>query len=169
MIGMSQLVCPLCGRFVGVKHFDPRFFEHDIYAVEVRGLGRGRGFEVVGRYSVLDDLSITGLIADRCHRILNMIEGDGGLPAGEANALRATLETWIREARVLEAELESQKRLAEEWKDKATWLQAESDDSDGDDEWDYEGEMQELLNRINRCANSEFDTLSDAIEFLLEG
>jgi predicted RNase H-like nuclease (RuvC/YqgF family) len=96
-----------------------------------------------------------------------MIEGDGGLPAGEANALRATLETWIREARVMKAELESQKRLAEEWKDEATRLKAESDDSD--DEWDSEGEMQELLNRINRSANSEFDTLSDAIEFLLEG
>lgn len=164
---MSQLVCPLCGRFVGIEHFDPRFFEHDIYAVEVRGLGRGRGFEVVGRYSVLDDLSITGLIADRCHRILIMIEGDGGLPAGEANALRATLEAWIKEARALEAELESQKRLVEEWKDEATRLHSESDDSD--DEWDFAGEMQELLNRINSCANSEFDTLSDAIEFLLEG
>jgi len=152
---------------VVIEYFDPRYFENDIYAVEVRGLGRGRGFEVVDRYSVLDDLSITGLIADRCHRILNMIEGDGGLPAGEVNALRATLEAWIKEARGLEVELESQRRLADEWKNEATRLQAEPDDSD--DEWDYEEEMQELLEMINRSANSDFETLSDAVNFLLEG
>ena len=38
---MSQLVCPLCGRFVSLKIFDPSSFESDIFAVDVRGLGRG--------------------------------------------------------------------------------------------------------------------------------
>jgi len=44
-------------------------------------------------------------------------------------------------------------------------LQTESYDSD--DEWNYEEEMQEL-NRINKSANSSWETLSDAIDFLLE-
>ena len=50
---MSQLVCPLCGRLVGVEYFDPKPFEDDIYSVDVSDLGRCREFEVVGRYSVL--------------------------------------------------------------------------------------------------------------------
>jgi len=59
-----------------------RFFDDDIYAVDVSSLGKGSGFEVVGRYSVLDDAEITGLIADRCLRILDLIEGEGKLPTG---------------------------------------------------------------------------------------
>jgi len=51
---MSQFICPLCGKFVSVSKYDPSDFKDDILLVEVRGLGRGRGVEVVGRYSLLD-------------------------------------------------------------------------------------------------------------------
>ncbi len=40
---MSQLICPLCGKFVSVRYYDPSGFEDDILLVQVRGLGRGKG------------------------------------------------------------------------------------------------------------------------------
>ena len=153
---MTQLVCPLCGRFVGLEYFDPRHFEDDIYAVEVRGLGRGRGFEVVSRESVLDDDRITGLIADRCHRILGLIEGEGGLPTGEVDSLKATLESWIKYARRLEVE---NKTLREE--------NEELSEEEDDEEDDYE--LSRLLQKINREVSFDFDDLEEAIDFLLEG
>ena len=72
---MSQLACPLCGRFVSLNGFDPSHFESDIYAVNRTGLGRGRGFAVSESFSVLGDLTITGPIAARCRIILGLIEG----------------------------------------------------------------------------------------------
>lgn len=149
-----NLVCPLCGRHVPVQVFDPSTFEDDITAVEVAGLGRGRGFQVTGRYSVLGDPTITGLISDRCQRILHLIHHQGYIHPQELAALRATLDQWIRYARRLETEKEE---LLEENEEHSTV----DDDS-------AEMEMRVLLNRINRSANSDFDTLEDAIGFLLE-
>jgi len=45
-VSLSQLVCPLFGRFVSLRLFDPSLFEFDSFVVNVRGLGRGRGFAV---------------------------------------------------------------------------------------------------------------------------
>lgn len=149
-----NLVCPLCGRHVPEHVFDPSTFEDDITAVEVSGLGRGKGFQVTGRYSVIDDPSITGLIADRCHRILHLIHQQGYVPPQELAALRATLEQWTRYARRLETEKEE--------------LQEENEELSTVDDDTAEVEMQLLLDRINRSANSDFDTLEDAVGFLLE-
>lgn len=38
-----------------------------------------------------------------------------------------------------------------------------------DDDEGLEEEMQELLDRVNYYANSDFDNLSDAIDFLIDG
>ena len=51
---MSQLLCPLCGRLVSLRYFDPSRFDDDVYVIEVKGLGRGKGVVVVNRYSILD-------------------------------------------------------------------------------------------------------------------
>ena len=72
---MAQLICPLCGRLVALSIFDPSNFELDICTVVQTGLGRGRGFSVSDPVSVLGDKQITGLISDRCYKILGMIEG----------------------------------------------------------------------------------------------
>ena len=149
-----NIACPLCGRHVPEDVFDPSEFEDDIYAVEVSGLGRGKGFQVTGRYSVIDDPSITGLIADRCHRILHLIHQQGYIPPQELAALRATLDQWTRYARRLETEKEE--------------LQEENEELSTVDDDTAEVEMQLLLDRINRSANSDFDTLEEAIGFLLE-
>ena len=95
---MSQLACPLCGRFVSLNGFDPSNFESDIYAVNRTGLGRGRGFAVSESFSVLGDLTITGPIALRCRRILGLIEGRE-IPLGdEVSAWRAEVDRWKDEA-----------------------------------------------------------------------
>ena len=213
---MSQLVCPLCGRFVSLRRFDPSSFESDIFAVNVRGLGRGRGFAVSETFSVLGEPEITGPIAERCRRILSLIEGKRILSGGEASVLRAKVERWkgaaLREDRAREdlfaklAEVEGQ---ALSWRNEASRLQrerneyaselasledevrkwrsmvaglradverleSEPDDQDDDDVDDEEEmlaveEMQEILDRINASANTDFDYLSDAVDFLLEG
>jgi uncharacterized coiled-coil DUF342 family protein len=50
---MTNLVCPLCGRRVNLKSFDPTEYDLDIITVEVAGLGRGRGFKEVSSSSIL--------------------------------------------------------------------------------------------------------------------
>ena len=50
---MTNLVCPLCGRRVNLESFDPTGYDLDITAVEVTGLGRGRGFKEVSSSSIL--------------------------------------------------------------------------------------------------------------------
>lgn len=64
---MSQFICPLCGKFVSVRHYDPSNFEDDILLVQVRGLGRGKGVEITEKYSLLDgdDPELLDLINDR--------------------------------------------------------------------------------------------------------
>jgi hypothetical protein len=75
---MSQLACPLCGRYVSLSRFDPSHFESDIYAVDMIGLGRGRGFAVSETFSVLGEPEITCVIAERCRIILGLIARAGG-------------------------------------------------------------------------------------------
>jgi hypothetical protein len=157
MISMN-ICCPLCGRHVPEDVFDPSEFEDDIYAVEVSGLGRGRGFQVTDRYSVLDDPAITGLIADRCHRILHLIDEEDYLPPEEYRALRATLDSWVKYARRLEAENENLKEELEE-----------DDDDEYEDDDDDSPLVSRLLQKINRETSYEFDDLEEAVGFLLEG
>ena len=104
---------------------------------------------------MFDDAEITGLIADRCHRILTLIEGIEGLPADEADALRATLDSWIKYARKLEVKNET--------------LREENEVLYEDDEEDDDYEIRRLLRKINRAVNFDFDDLEEAIDFMLEG
>ena len=75
---MSQFICPLCGKFVSVRYYDPSNFEDDILLVQVRGLGHGRGVEVVEKYSLLDgsDPELLELISDRVAVIYDMLYED---------------------------------------------------------------------------------------------
>jgi hypothetical protein len=91
---MSQLACPLCGRFVSLNGFDPSSFESDIYAVNRTGLGRGRGFAVSEIFSVLGDLTITGPIATRCRKILSIIEGREIPTSNDRSVLTKEIEKW---------------------------------------------------------------------------
>ena len=211
---MSQLACPLCGRFVSLSRFDPSGFDNDIYAVNMVGLGRGKGFAVGPSFSVLDDLTITGAIASRCRTILGLIEGRKIPSGGETSVLRAEVEMrkgeamrerrssedltvklveqeeqavfWRKEASSLRREREEFavqlagfEDEAKKWRSTVAVLRAEvkrlgselnSGDDDVDDEAEIQAveEMQEILERINSSANSDFEYLSHAVDFLLE-
>lgn len=71
---MSHLVCPLCGLSVPLKKFDEDQDLEDIVITEFRGLGRGRGFEVAGTYSILGDKDLLDVLEDRCKAILKLID-----------------------------------------------------------------------------------------------
>ena len=72
---MSQVICPLCGKFVSVRYYDPSDFEDDILLVQVRGLGHGKGVEIVEKYSLLngDNPELLELISDRVAIIYDLL------------------------------------------------------------------------------------------------
>lgn len=213
---MSQLVRPLCGRFVSLKIFDPSRFESDIFAVDVRGLGRGRGFAVSEAFSVLGEPEITSVIAERCRIILGLIEGKTILSDGEASVLRAEVERckgealrmredvgdlhakitelegtasyWRREAKTLqrirnekEAQLASHEEISQRWRSHSANLENEVRsltsriselnqlEEKNEEEMLALEEMEAILDMINSSANTDFEYLIDAVEFLLEG
>ena len=204
---MSQLACPLCGRFVSLSRFDPSGFDNDIYAVNMVGLGRGKGFAVGPSFSVLNDVTITGAIASRCRIILGLIEGREVPLGDEVSVLTMEIEKWkgeaLREQRDKEeffaqlADVESQalfwknevltlrKMLNENgaelagfedevnrWRRIVIGLQEENRRLEfllSEDDFDEEDEMQVLLEMVNESTNGEFLSLSEAIQFLLEG
>ena len=52
---MSHVVCPLCGKSAAIDSYDPSEFEDDVSGQTFRGKGRGKGFEVSEKFSVLGD------------------------------------------------------------------------------------------------------------------
>lgn len=75
---MSLWICPLCGKQVSIKHYDPTDFVNDILIIQLRGLGRGKGFEEVEEYSLLDgsDPELLDLISDRVAVIYDLLYED---------------------------------------------------------------------------------------------
>ena len=55
-----------------MKYFEPNGFGHDAYTQDVRGLGKGKGFETSGRGSILGKNDVTEKIADRCLDLLSL-------------------------------------------------------------------------------------------------
>ncbi len=59
--------CALCGKVNPITRYDPSNFDNDILVVKFRGLGRGKGFEIAEKYSLLDgsDPALLALIRNR--------------------------------------------------------------------------------------------------------
>lgn len=71
---MSFLVCPLCGKSSSMRKFNPEDYDLDIYAQDMVGLGKGKGFAVTGKYSILDGNShVIQMIKDRVLDILLLL------------------------------------------------------------------------------------------------
>lgn len=79
---MSFLVCPICGKSSSLNRFDPSAFDLDVYAQSVTGLGKGKGFAVTGRHSILHS-STTTMIKDRMLDLLLLLHNEGVLRKSE--------------------------------------------------------------------------------------
>ncbi len=67
------LVCPLCGKLAHLNCFNPDDYDDDIKCVEMRSLGRAKGFEVTKRFSALGDEELMNMISSRCYAILKIV------------------------------------------------------------------------------------------------
>jgi len=204
----------MCGRFASLRFFDPTSFESDIYAVDVRGLGRGKGVKVVSRTSVLEVPEIVVPIRNRCRELIRII--DGKLPSNDVAILQKDVQKWKKSALDLQkqgndqqAQMVDMESSLLKWRRDAQYLKRRNRDLEAkiaDDESTIRGwmihcdklnakihdstlenkrlvkkiesmteeedlaveEMEEILERINLSANSDFEFLIDAVEFLLE-
>ena len=206
----------MCGRFASLRFFDPISFESDIYAVDVRGLGRGKGVEVVSRTSVLDVPEIVVPIKNRCRELIRIIDGKLPPVKDEVVSLKRDMQIWKKSALDLQkqgndqqAQLVDMESNVLHWKNEAQkmkrlnrdleakiaddestirkWVnhcdnlnarvndlslenkrQAKKIESVTEEEELAVEEMEEILEMINSGANTDFETLVDAVEFLLE-
>ena len=90
---MSHISCPLCGKLSHVNSFHPENLPHDIEKVDMASLGRGKGFQVTGRYSALEDRELMSRIRTRLIELLEIIDGtDDGLEEEKDRVLDAVEE-----------------------------------------------------------------------------
>jgi hypothetical protein len=157
--------CPLCKRHSPEKSFRNQEPATDIIGVIVRGLGRGRGFAVVGRYSLLNDRSLMEVISERCQRILSLIH-----PSNQHYVPRTLFDQWINHAQSLEKEVTKLRSLhiesmaiSEELEKDALKLRHKALEADA-----MEDEMEMILEKINEEVAYPFEYLDDAVDYLLE-
>ena len=65
----SQILCPLCGKSIHTRNYDPSKFTDEIIGISFRGLGRGRGFEVIARDNLLDIDEEHPILEDLANRV----------------------------------------------------------------------------------------------------
>jgi hypothetical protein len=112
---------------------------------------------------------------DLLARLADM-EGQTILWRSEASRLRGVKEEQAAELAILEEEASRWKRVVPELRAEVKRLRIQLADAEEEDEDDYDEEeemlaleeMQQILDRINASANSDFEYLIDAVEFLLE-
>lgn len=99
---MSQLICPLCGKFTSVRFYDPEDFEDDIKRVQVRSLGRGKGTERAWTVSIfeVEDDPIFLKLRDRIAKLHSLFFDD------ELEELQKSVEENIDEVEAWRAESE---------------------------------------------------------------
>ena len=123
--------------------------------VEMRSLGRGRGFEVVNEASAFLNEVLMSRISKRLDHLLEVIEGKRVDPLDAENSrLRDEVEELEDDVRALEDELERARIRLREFED--------STESEANDE---------LLLQINEVLEGkngeEFDDLPSAVEALI--
>ena len=98
------LKCPLCGKLAHLNCFTPDEYSDDIECVEMRSLGRGRGFQVTSRFSALGNEGLMDMISRRCHAILTIV----GEEVTDKSAARERIEE-------LEGDLRASKDEVDAW------------------------------------------------------
>ena len=74
---MSHLVCPLCGKNAPLSTLDPESQPLDLRTVSFRGLGRGKGFAVNEKVSIMGDEEYTPIIAERIEKLFKFFVDKG--------------------------------------------------------------------------------------------
>lgn len=69
---MSHLACPLCGKNAPLTSLDPENLDLDLSLISFIGLGRGKGFTISEKISILGDDTYSPMIADRIINLLKM-------------------------------------------------------------------------------------------------
>jgi polysaccharide deacetylase 2 family uncharacterized protein YibQ len=122
--------------------------EDDIQIVEMRSLGRGRGFEVVSRESALDDPELTSTIAARLRVLLRLLD-DEGTETRDVRGEKEEVASLRREENELEAQLANSDEENEELKA-------------------LEASVENCLRLLNNHLGESFDNLEEAVEYLVE-
>ncbi len=94
---MTMLSCPLCGKQNALSSFNPAALPLDVLGVERQGLGRGKGFKVIGRPSLLADEELMDSIAARCHALITLIEGEDKTVSQDIERLSAVIDGYEEE------------------------------------------------------------------------
>ena len=160
---MSHLRCPLCIRYVSLSQLNLSSPVEDIYVVKFSGLGRGRGFAISESFSVLDDAELMDRIATRLRGILNLIEGDEEAAHARIESLKIDLQRVKKENVGFQRQVNDLEAELSEYEEVALSLRTAQEEAGA-----LEGEIEELLKRINQSFNTEYEYLEDAVTFLLE-
>lgn len=74
---MSHLACPLCGKYAPLSTLNPSILDLDLKLVSFQGLGRGKGFKVSEKWSILGDDDVTPVISERIVNLCKMLVNEG--------------------------------------------------------------------------------------------
>jgi len=143
---MSLLLCPLCGKNSSLRLLDPDSFDDDIYAQDVRGLGKGRGFETTGRVSIPRSAEVRDKIMPRLIELVKLLIDEDVISADEVRRslglpeVESVVEREEDESQALREETETRDELIDEIVTEIAEALGESaddfvpDGEDGDDE-----------------------------------
>ena len=67
---MSHVLCPICAKYSYGSTFNPENLDDDIYLVNFKGKGRGKGFEAYDHQSIMGDDVYTPLFVKRILQML---------------------------------------------------------------------------------------------------
>jgi len=113
---MSHLACPLCGKYAPLSTLNPSILDLDLKLVSFQGLGRGKGFKVSEKWSILGDDNVTPVISERIVNLCKMLVNAGIIKkdriAGELG-IRASESPTVKK---LENELSKEKGFMEKMK-----------------------------------------------------
>jgi hypothetical protein len=154
---MTHVSCPLCGKLSHASSFHPENLGNDIEYVDMRSLGRGRGFQVTGRYTALGDPVLMGRISLRLHVLLRLIEGKEPLLNEENQRLLDAVE-----------ELEDEDRSLSEKLKKANQMIIKYEDTAEEEEDGYEELFSLVNNALSDVYDEEFDDLNSAVRTLID-
>lgn len=172
---MSFLLCPLCGKNSSLKHLEPSSFDDDIYAQDMRGLGKGRGFETTGRVSILGSAEVRNKIMPRLIELVKLLIDEDVISADAVRRrlglpeVESVVEREEDESQALRESIETRDELIEEVVTEIAEALGESADGyqpDGDDEGDeFVAKLRYFVGRLiddYMAAKEENENSSDA-------